>query len=271
MHRKHLAAAFAAAALAGTAIGGPAGADAPPAAKPKASVLSKNLVSPLSLAVADNGTIYFSQNFAGSLHAKKPGKAPTTLFTAPVPGTEVGAVSERQGSLRFALTLPVDEGSETPPQTVLMGIGGSGKAKALADLSTYEETKNPDGKVTYGFRDLDEECSASLPPFLQAYPGIVESHPYATTQVNGATFIADAAANAILKLGKNNKLSTVAVLPAQPLVVTEAVVEALKAQEVELPECTLGKTIYLEPVPTDVELRRNGDIYGRRPRHALRR
>lgn len=260
MHRKHLVAALAAAALAGTALGGPAVADEP-AAKPKASTLAKGLVSPLTLAVSNDGTVYYAQNFVGSLHAKRPGKAPKTIYTAPVPGTEVGAVSERLGSLRFALTLPVDEGSEVPPKTVLMGVGNNGKARALADLSKYEETKNPDGNVTYGFRDLSAECAAELPPFLQAYPGIVESHPYATTQVNGATYIADAAGNTILKLGKGNKLSTVAVLPAQPLTVTPAVVEAFKGMEIELPECAVGQTMYLEAVPTDVERGPDGKLY----------
>jgi DNA-binding beta-propeller fold protein YncE len=257
MQRKHLAAVAAAVALAGTALSAPAVA-ADPSAKPKASTLAKGLVSPLSLAVSDDGTVYYAQNFAGTLHAKKPGKPAKTIYTAPVPGTEVGAVSERQGSLRFALTLP-PASEEVPPQTVLMGVGGNGKAKPLADLSKHEETKNPDGKVVYGIRSLPDGCE--VPPMLGSYPGIVESHPYATTQVNGATFVADAAGNTILKLGKNGKLSTLAVLPAQPLKITAAVAEVLAEMEVEVPECAIDSTMYLEPVPTDVERGPDGKLY----------
>jgi hypothetical protein len=257
MQRKHLAAAAAAVALAGSALSAPAVADEP-SPKPKAGTLAKGLVSPLSLAVSADGTVYYAQNFAGTLHAKKPGKAPKTIYTATVPGTEVGAVSERLGSLRFALTLP-PASEEVPPRTVLMGVGNNGKARALADLSKYEETKNPDANVTYGFRSLPEGCEA--PPMLAGYPGIVESHPYATTQVNGATFVADAAGNTILKLGKNGKLSTLAVLPAQPLKVTAPVAAILAEMGVEIPECAIDSTVYLEPVPTDVERGPDGKLY----------
>ena len=257
MHRKHLVAAVAAVALAGTALGGPAGAE-DPAAKAKTNVVVKGLVSPLSLAVAGDGTVYYAQNFAGVLLSKKRGKQPKVVYQDP-DGNEVGAVSERDGSLRFAVTIAGDEEGQGAG-AVLMGVGNSGRPKALANLGKYEETKNPDGEVVYGFRNLPEECE--VPPFLEAYNGIVESHPYATTQVSGGrTFVADAAGNTILKLSKGGRLSTVAVLPAQPLVVTEAVIEALAAQEVELPECTLGRTMYLEPVPTDVEQGPDGKLY----------
>ena len=258
MHRKHLVAALAAVALAGTALGGPAGAE-DPAAKPKANTVVKDLLSPLSLDVTDKGTVFYSQNFAGSLHIKRPGKQARTIYQAKVPGTEVGAVSVDGGSLRFATTFLPEEEGQGEPATALMTFNKRGKAKKLADLWTFEENRNPDGDVTYGFRSLPDGCE--VPPFLQAYPGIVESHPYATAQSGGATYIADAAMNAIVKYGAKGGLSTVAVLPAQPLVVTEAVIEALAAQEVELPECTLGSTIHLEAVPTDVEVGPDGKLY----------
>jgi DNA-binding beta-propeller fold protein YncE len=251
MQRKHLAAAAAALALAGGALSAPAGA-ADPSPKPKANTLVGGLVSPLSVAVSDDGTVYYSQNFAGTLHAKKPGKKARTIFTAPTPGTEVGAVSERQGSLRFALTLPAPEGSV--PDTVLMGVGNNGKARALANLSAYEANRNPDAKVEYGFESLPEGCE--VPPFLQPYTGIVESHPYATAQTNGRTYIADAAGNSILKYGREGKLSTVAVLPRVGVTVSAEAATAL-----ELPECVAGEKVFLEPVPTDVEVGPGGQLY----------
>lgn len=256
MQRKHLVAALAAIALTGSALGAPAVADEP-SAKPTVKTLVGGLISPLSLAVSEDGTIYYSQNFAGTLLSKKPGKRPKVIYQDPQ-GNEVGAVSERKGSLRFAVTIYGDE-EGNGAGALLVGVGGSGKPKTLADLHKFEKNRNPDGDVTYGFRSLPEGCE--VPPFLQAYQGIVESHPYATTQVKGRTYIADAAGNSIVRYGKNGRLSTVAVLPAQPLLVTEAVREALNGEEEVLPECTLGQTMYLEPVPTDVERGPGGKLY----------
>jgi hypothetical protein len=253
MHRKHLVAAVAAVALAGTALGGPATAE-DPAAKPQPKTLAKGLLSPLSLAVAADGTVFYSQNFAGSLHAKRPGKKPKTVYRATVPGTEVGAVSVARGSLKFATTfLPEEEGAGEPT-SALMGFNKRGKAKKLADLWSYEEKRNPDGDVVYGLRGLPEDCEVSED--FAPYPGIVESHPYATAQVGGATYVADAAMNAIVKVGARGGVSTTAVLPAQGLKVTEGL-----AENFGMPECAVGLTYYFEPVPTDVEVGPDGKLY----------
>ena len=235
MHRKHLVAALAAVALAGTALGGPAGAE-DPAAKVKTNPVVKDLLSPLSLDVTDNGSVFYSQNFAGSLHVKRPGKQPHTIYQAKKPGTEVGAVSVDGGTLRFATTFLPEEEGQGDPTAALMGPGKRGKIRQLADLRKYEENRNPDADVTYGIQGLPEGCE--VPEFFQPYTGIVDSHPFATAQVGGATYIADAAGNDILKYGARGGLSTVAVLPPQPVVITEAGAEAN-----ELPECVVGLTL----------------------------
>ena len=251
MQRKHLVAALAAVALAGTALGGPAVADGP-SAKPTAKTIVGGLIGPLSLDVTDDGTVYYSQNFAGLLNRKKPGKSPKTLYQAPE-GTEVGAVSERKGNVRFAITKPGPSEFENGP-AFLMGIGDSGKARSLANLTAYETKKNPDGDVVYNLRGLPDDCE--VPEDFQPYEGIVDSHPYATVQTRRSTFIADAAGNDILKYNRKGKLSTVAVLPAQPILVTEEV-----AAGAGLPECTVGLKYYFEPVPTDVERGPDGKLY----------
>lgn len=253
MHRKHLVAALAAVALAATALGGPAGAE-DPAAKPNPNTIVKDLLSPLSLAVADDGTVFYSQNFAGSLHAKRPGKQPQTVYQATVPGTEVGAVSVEDGTLRFATTFLPEEEGQGEPTAALMGLGKKGKIRKLADLRKHEVTKNPDAGAVYGVQDPPDGCE--VPEFIQSYTGIVDSHPYATAQVGGVTYIADAAGNDILKYGARGGLSTLAVLPPQPVVLTEAAVEAN-----ELPECMVGLTLITEPVPTDVEVGPGGKLY----------
>ena len=62
----------------------------------------QGLVAPLSVAVAPDGTRYFSDNFAGLLYKQTPGAAPTVIFKAPRKA-EVGAVSAVGGQLRFAI------------------------------------------------------------------------------------------------------------------------------------------------------------------------
>lgn len=251
MHRKHLVAAVAAVALAGTTLGAPAVADEP-SAKPEVKVLVGGLISPLSLAVAEDGTIYYSQNFTGTLLRKKPGKQPKVIYQDEM-GSEVGAVSERNGSLRFAITISGDEQGEGAG-AALVGVGDSGKPKVLADLYKFESNKNPDGDVEYGFRSLPDGCDVpDEPPFH--YTGIVESHPYATAQAKGRTYVADAAGNSIVRY-RNGHLSTVAVLPPVGVMMTADAAEGL-----ELPECVVGSKIFLEPVPTDVEVGPGGDLY----------
>ena len=271
MHRKHLVAALAAVALAGSTIGAPAVADEP-SAKPTVKTLVGGLISPLSLAVSEDGTVYYSQNFTGTLLRKKPGKQPKVIYQDEQ-GNEVGAVSERKGSLRFALTIPGNEEGEGAG-AVLLGVGGSGKPKVLADLVRVRAEPQPRRRRHLRF-PLPAGRLRRCPRTSGPYPGIVESHPYATAQAKGRTYIADAAGNTIVKYGKNGKLSTVAVLPAVGVTVTAEAATAL-----ELPECVVGQKVFFEPVPTDVEVGPNGNLYvthppgwpgGRQPRRSTRR
>lgn len=241
------AAAFAATALLGGALAGaPAGAEEDRAAT--TTTLARGLLSPLSVAVAADGTVYYSENFKGTLLARSPGHMPRRLFQAGA-GTEVGAVSERRGVVRFATTLPEGRGA------YLKSIGRDGTVRTLADLAAHERRRNPDQGVRYGLRQVPDGCDVPTGyPFR--YTGVVESHPYGTAQSAGATYVADAAGNSVLRVGRDGTVSTVAVLPAVPVEVTPAVAEAL-----ELPACTAGATYFLEPVPTDVEVGPGGRLY----------
>ena len=254
MHRKHLVAALAAVALAGTALGGPAGAE-DPAAKPKANTVVKDLLSPLSLDVTDDGTVFYSQNFAGSLHIKRPGKQARTIYQAKGPGTEVGAVSVDGGSLRFATTFLPEEEGQGEPATALMGLGKRGKfqeARGPVQASRRTATPTPTSPTVSRpagrLRGSPSSCSRT--------PASWTPTRSRTAQVGDVTYIADAAGNDILKYGARGGLSTVAVLPPQPVVITEAGAEAN-----ELPECVVGLTLITEPVPTDVEVGPDGKLY----------
>lgn len=214
------------------------------------STIARGLLSPLSVAVGADGTRYFTQNFAGVLHKQRPGKKVRVLYTSKN-HAEVGAVSERDGTVRFATT----NGS----RAFLMGIRPGGSPRRIADLSGYETRANPDRKVTYGFVDLPTDCAAQFPAdgMPPSYQGIVESHPYATTQTaDGTTYVADAAANAILAVRPSGKVRTVAVLPA-----TTLTVNASFAEQAQLPECAVGQRYRFEGVPTDVEIGPRGRLY----------
>lgn len=225
-------------------------AEAPSSRPVTVTTVASGLFSPLSLEVTKNGTRYFSQSFAGTLHRQVPGKAPKTIYANKY-GAEVGAVSVRDGRVRFAIT-------GQKGNTALMGLGRRGNPYAIANLSRYEKRHNPDAKVVYGFRGLPAECAAQLPDEQPAsYPGIVESHPYATAQSsNGTTYVADAAGNSILSVGPQGAVRTVAVLPPAVLTVTAEFAEASN-----LPACVVGRKHWFEGVPTDVEVGPGGILY----------
>jgi hypothetical protein len=235
--------------LAAGALSAPAQAVEPDRLAPEPQTIAQGLLSPLSLAVSRDGTAYVAQNFAGMLMKVPPGGKPEVVYAAKKKGTEVGAVSEHLGSLRFATT--------RGRTTFLWGIGGSGRAVKMADLGAFEQEKNPDAGVSYGFVGLDPACAAQIPPDVPAsYIGIVESHPYATAMKGGTTYVADAAGNDILSVSPKGKVKALAVLPPVPVVVTPEI-----AASAGVPTCAVGRTYNFEPVPTDVEVGPDGKLY----------
>ncbi|GAA1982167.1 ScyD/ScyE family protein [Isoptericola halotolerans] len=219
---------------------------------PSSSTITSGLVTPLSLAVGPRGTTFVSQNFAGLLTAVDR-RGETSILHAS-DGAEVGGVSYSGGVVTF-----VESGADHTVHQLRVDKRGNarGEPKVIADVGAYETAKNPDGKVTYGFRTVPASCLAELPPeFPGRYTGIVESHPYATTSHWGTTFVADAAANTILSVDHKGKIRTVAVLPAQPVKITAAAAEAQG-----LPSCVVGHKYWFEPVPTDVEVGPHGLLY----------
>ncbi|QCW50183.2 ScyD/ScyE family protein [Nocardioides dongxiaopingii] len=217
-------------------------------APPRAVTLVPGLVSPLSVAVGGRQTRWFSQNFTGTLMRQRGDRPARPVYQAER-GVEVGAVSVHRGTVVFATTLR--------RQTHLMRLGRGGAASELADLGAHERRTNPDGGVRYGFRRLGADCASQLPErFPARYRGIVESHPYATTTAGGRTWVADAAANAILEVDRRGRVSTTAVLPPVPVRITRAAAEANG-----MPACTVGHVYVFEGVPTDVEVGPRGQLY----------
>jgi hypothetical protein len=212
--------------------------------------VAKGLVTPLSLAVTGTDALFVSQNFAGLLTKKRPGHPAKVVFAASKKNTEVGAVSTRKGKVVFATTWRT-EGK-------VWRLGKRGKARMIGNVGRFEHTRNPDADTTYGFRDLDEECASQWPSDElgpPSYDGIDETHPYATEITESGTYVADAAGNSIVKVAGGG-VSLVAVLPGVPVTVTAEAAEALG-----LPECVVDHDYWFEPVPTDVEMGRDGMLY----------
>ncbi len=240
-----LAVALAAAPLVATTLSAPATAAAAPG---DPVVMLDRLVGPLKVAVSGAGTAFVSQNFAGLLTKKAPGQQAKTLFAADKPNTEVGGVSVHNGVVTFTTT----KGKVGK----VMKRTKQGKIREVANIWLHEKANNPDGGNDYGFQGLSDECLEDVPDFLHPYSGIKESHPYATERVGAVTYVADAAANVIFKVAADGTVSTAGVLPPIPVEITDEQAEALG-----LPDCVVGETLLLEPVPTDVERGPDGLLY----------
>jgi len=211
------------------------------------------LVSPLSLAVGADGTVYVSQNFISVLTKAAPGAEAGPIY-ADEGRREVGAVSVSGTTVTFATTA---QGG--PQDARLWTLDEEGNQTQVANLWNHERKANPDGKTTYGILGLSDKCIKSIPKKdrqgVVAYKGIKESHPYASYVAGDTTYVADAAANAIWSVDADG-VHTVATLPPVKAKVTKEIRKGFG-----LPKCVEGKTFKGEPVPTDVELGPDGNLY----------
>jgi hypothetical protein len=255
---------FVAAACAATlAVGASA---APAAATPRSfgevETLASDLLGPWSVAAGRDGTVYVSQNIAGTLERITPSGERTTVASVPEPGQEIGAVSTRHGEVYYA------QGNQQAGEFLLMRLGADGTSTELADLGQYEADVNPDGGVEYGFTELSPECAAQFPPPSTEppgpetippgfYTGIVDTHPFATAATRNEVYVADAAGNDILRVDQSGEISTLAVLPpSAPFTATEDLVT-----QAGYPACAIGQPYTAEPVPTDIEIGPDGWLY----------
>ncbi|MFC6284958.1 ScyD/ScyE family protein [Nocardioides sp. GCM10027113] len=234
-----------------------AGTLAPSAAAPSAAGRSAppdtfrqvagGLDAPLSLAVSGNDSLWVAQSFAGNLTRQRPGREPRVVWQGKRVST--AGVSVRRKKVVF---------TTAGRDALLWRFVRRGHARQIADIGRFERNHNPDSGTAYGLPDLDAECAAQWPVEMagpHTYTGIVESNPYATEMTGHGIYVADAAGNAILHVARGN-VSLVSVLPTIPIVITAEV-----AEEFGLPACVVGETYHFEPVPTDVEMGRDGMLY----------
>ena len=215
----------------------------PPAAWDR--TLTDQVLAPFQLAVARD-KVYVADGFTSTVSLVRRDGSLQTLATGPQPGEVAGLDVTDEGAWAYTA-------SDYTTGATTLTIKRRGHADVVADLSGYESSSNPDGTQTYGLVGGANPCATAF--FEQVtggpatYTGIVESHPYAVVSLgDGAWAVADAAANDILRVDRRGRVSTLAVLPSQPVTITSDMAAAVGA-----PDCVVGTTYAFEPVPTDVE------------------
>ena len=238
-----------------TAVAASVPAQAVPAKAPVVSPpIAEGLAGPLQIDVNRHG-IAVAQSFSKTVSKVRANGTTKDLVTEsgnPNRGADVAGVLLRKGGVVYTHTIGARGLAK------LKFVSNNGNTRTIADLAEYEGTANPDQGVTYGVRSISPSCESEWPVEdfgPPAYQGIVESHPYAIAKAPGGWYVADAAANAILKVRPSGNVRSVAVLKPQPTVITQ---EA--ADENGFPDCVVGKKYFFEPVPTDVEVTDNGKL-----------
>ena len=193
----------------------------------------------------------------------------------PAGGGISGAAAGRHGAT-YHLETTV---GATGPESQVIRVDRDGHRTVVSDdLWAHEKADNPDGDQTYGFTGLDDQRAAavtaveqSAPPgpeggpiLLNEYPGIIESNAYQLTVDRGTACVAGAAANAILAVDlRTGEISTLAVIPGSAVTFTEehrAFADGMLGGAT-LPDCVVGASYTPEPVPTDVEIGKDGRLY----------
>ncbi len=128
----------------------------------------------------------------------------------------------------------------------------------VADTRAYEFAHNPDGKKSYGVKNPSTCVSDELKRIgaPASYKGSKDSHAYSVAAYGKKFVVADAGGNDLLSVSRSGKISTLAVMPRQPLVITAKI-----AAKLGLKDCVVGVTYRFEAVPTDVEVGRHGWLY----------
>lgn len=248
MRRRSSLAIVGAVALATSSVAAPGAASGP--VEPTPTPLAGGLLSPLSVAAADDGTVWFSQNYAGTLERRTPDGSTRTVAKAPG-DLELAGVAEEDGSVWYTVT--------GAGHTVgrLHEMAPDGTDTVVADLFAHEQQTNPDARFRYGFRSLPPECKQQVAAADRGpHGGAPETHPVATVRAHGAAYLADAAANAITVVAAPDLIGTVVALPPVRTTMT-----ADYAEQNGFPDCTVGRDFWAEAVPTDVEEGPYGSLY----------
>lgn len=232
--------------VAGLVIATPTLASAATSAPPTPVVQTDMVAAPFNIAL-DAHRVLVADGGTGRIDALQPDGTLSSVVEG-VPGAS--GVAVRGAWLAYTSTV-TDEATFVNTASGL-NIRTPNGTTIYADTTAYEALNNPDQVNTYG--GDPGTCLADM--FGGQYTGELDSHAYSVTSFQGGWVVADAGANDILGIDDRGDISTIAVLPPQPLTVT-----AELAAAADLPDCAIGATYDFEPVPTDVAVGRDGMLY----------
>lgn len=233
------------------ASAGGARAGGPPGKAPTPVVKSDQLAAPFNLELA-RGKVLVADgglNLVGAL--RRDGTIATIAADQP------GASGIATSGNRLAFTTTV-----TDPATFENSESGlniwSHHGKKYVDTLAFETKYNPDKINRYGVKHPSQCVSDALSGvgFPVSENGHIDSHAYSVAAFHGGWIVADAGANVLWRIDWKGRIRTLSVLPPQPAVIT-----AEAAAEFHLPDCVVGVRYAFEPVPTDVEVGRDGMLY----------
>ncbi len=208
-----------------------------------------NYVAPLQFAVQGHHKIYVADSAQSALF--RVGSS-TPIATGPAPSSNPEASGDLAGvaATRDAIAYTTTSADH---QDTRLNILSHGHTKVVS-LSDFERKYNPDKRNYYGLEHpstVSSACKAELTAGQVpiSYRGQYDSHPYAVTSLgHGSWAVADAGGNDVVKVDRWGHVSLIAVLPAQPTRITQAM-----ADDSHAPDC-VGVVYRFEPVPTDVEV-----------------
>ncbi|WP_404436103.1 ScyD/ScyE family protein [Microbacterium aerolatum] len=213
---------------------------------------SSQLGAPFSIAL-DGTRVYVADGATGTIGQLQPDGQIAPLI-AGIPGLTGLAI--RGASMAWASS--VEDGSTEPPVILESGLNIRGPKGTVtyADLHAYEVANNPDAGNAYGITDPNPcvvEATGGAP---LSYTGLIDAHAYNVASWKGEWLVADAGANAVMRVTDSGQVSTLAVLPPVPVTLT-----AESAGMLGLPACAAGDTYYVEPVPAGITVGSGGVIY----------
>jgi hypothetical protein len=225
---------------------------------PTASLVSDDLAAPFNIAFKGRGVYVADGGLNKVVRVRRDGTLKDIVSKAT--GTSGLAFSKHGRYLAYTTTEsgePPVEGGAPPPITASgLNINGPHGSHVYADTLAYEKANNPDQHVHYGVRN-PPQCLKDALGDRASYKGLVDSHAYSVARYKNKWVVADAGGNDLLWVTNRGKISTLAVLPSQPLKITP---ENASAQGIPK-DCAVGRTYKFEAVPTDVEVGPDGYLY----------
>lgn len=221
---------------------------------PKVTVKSTQAIMPFNLEIARDGVLVADggTNQVGRL------KRDGTIKTVAAGQVGASGVAEsRDGRWLAVAVTTTDEATFTNTASGVNLLGPRG-TRIYADTLAYERAHNPDAKYSYGVKNPTPCVKDSIETLgvPASYKGLVDSHAYSVASYGRGWVVADAGANALFAVSAKGAVSTLAVLPPVPTLITPALARANG-----LADCTIGVTYVAESVPTDVEVGRDGSLY----------